>query len=246
MALKMYICSVNTNNKRKKKMKKTKISAYMLSAALLLTSCGTMNNTAKGTAIGGGGGAAVGAILGGLIGNGKGALIGAAIGGAVGAGTGAVIGRKMDKKAEAAAQIEGAEVEKIQDSNGLDAVKVTFDSGILFGFNSSALSNDSKNSLKELAGILSEDKTTDVAIVGHTDKVGTYDANIKVSNQRAKSVETYLKQCGVPNSQFKMVEGVAYDQYDESKTAAENRRVEIFMYASEKMIEEAEAEAAQE
>ena len=225
-------------------MKKMKITAIMLSAALLFGSCGTMNNTAKGTAIGGGGGAAAGAIIGGLIGNGKGALIGAAIGGAVGAGTGAIIGRKMDKKAEAAAKIEGAEVEKIQDNNGLDAVKVTFDSGILFGFNSSALSNDSKKSLKELAGILSEDKTTDIAIVGHTDKTGSYDANVKVSNQRAKSVESYLKQCGVPNAQFKTVEGVAYDQYDESKSAAENRRVEIFMYASEKMIEQANAEAA--
>jgi hypothetical protein len=50
----------------------------------------------------------------------------------------------------------------------------------------------------------------------------------------------------VPNSQFKSVEGVAYDQYDESKTAAENRRVEVFMYASEKMIQEAQAEAARQ
>ena len=225
-------------------MKKTKITAILLSAALVFGSCGTMNNTAKGTAIGGGGGAAVGAVLGGLIGGGsKGALIGAAIGGA---GTGAIIGNKMDKKAAAAAQIEGAEVEKIQDSNGLDAVKVTFESGILFGFNSSALNNDSKNSLKELAGILAEDNTTDIAIIGHTDKVGTYDANVKVSNQRAQAVEKYLKQCGVPNSQFKSVEGVAYDQYDESKTAAENRRVEVFMYASEKMIQEAQAESARQ
>lgn len=228
-------------------MKKTKITAILLSAVLVFGGCGTTNNTVKGTAIGGGGGVAVGAILGGLIGGGsKGALIGAAIGGAVGAGTGAIIGRKMDKKAAAAAQIEGAEVEKVQDSNGLDAVKVTFASGILFGFNSSALSNDSKNSLKELAGILAEDRTTDIAVVGHTDKVGTQEANIKVSNQRAQAVEGYLKQCGVPNSQFKYVEGVGYDQYDESKSAAENRRVEIFMYASEKMIKEAEAEAAKQ
>ncbi|MBR1541159.1 MAG: OmpA family protein [Bacteroidaceae bacterium] len=226
-------------------MKKTKFTAILLSAALLLASCGTMNNTAKGTAIGGGGGAAVGAIIGGLIGKGNGALIGAAIGGAVGAGTGAVIGRKMDKKATAAAQIEGAEVEKVQDNNGLDAVKVSFDSGILFGFNSSALSDNSKKSLTELAGILTEDNTTDIAIVGHTDKVGTYDANIKVSNQRAESVEKFLKQCGVPSKQFKTVEGVGYDQYDETKTAAENRRVEIFMYASEQMIKDAEAEASQ-
>ncbi|MBQ8009151.1 MAG: OmpA family protein, partial [Bacteroidaceae bacterium] len=43
----------------------------------------------------------------------------------------------------------------------------------------------------------------------------------------------------------KTVEGVGYDQYDETKTAAENRRVEIFMYASEQMIKDAEAEASQ-
>ena len=45
-------------------MEKTKITAILLSAALVFGSCGTMNNTAKGTAIGGGGGAAVGAVLG--------------------------------------------------------------------------------------------------------------------------------------------------------------------------------------
>ena len=57
-------------------MKKTKITAILLSAALVFGSCGTMNNTAKGTAIGGGGGAAVGAVLGGLIGGGsKGQLL---------------------------------------------------------------------------------------------------------------------------------------------------------------------------
>ena len=50
----------------------------------------------------------------------------------------------------------------------------------------------------------------------------------------------------MPNSQFKTVEGVAYDQYDETKTAAENRRVEIYMYASEKMIQDAQAEAARQ
>jgi len=47
----------------------------------------------------------------------------------------------------------------------------------------------------------------------------------------------------VTNGQFKFVEGKAFDEYDESKTAAENRRVEIYMYASEAMIKAAEAEA---
>ena len=115
--------------------------AGLLCAGILLSSCGTMNNTTKGGVIGGGSGTAAGAIIGGLIGKGKGAAIGAAVGAAVGTGAGVLIGRKMDKKAEAAAQIEGAEVEKVTDTNGLTAVKVSFASGILFDFNSSALSN---------------------------------------------------------------------------------------------------------
>lgn len=223
-------------------MKKMKVTALLLSSAILLGSCGTMNNTAKGGVIGGGGGAAAGAIIGGLIGKGKGAAIGAAVGAAVGTGTGVIIGRKMDKKAAEAAKIEGAQVEKVTDTNGLDAVKVTFDSGILFGFNSSALTNTSKASLRELAQILKDDPTTDIAIVGHTDKVGTYEANMKVSKDRAYAVENYLQSCGVSPSQFKKVEGVGYNQYDDSMSATQNRRVDVYMYASAQMIKNAEAE----
>ena len=52
-------------------MKKMRITALLLSCAIMLGSCGTMNNTAKGGVIGGGSGAAAGAIIGGLIGKGK-------------------------------------------------------------------------------------------------------------------------------------------------------------------------------
>ena len=223
-------------------MKQMKTTALILSGALLFASCGTMNNTTKGGIIGGGSGAAAGAIIGGLIGKGKGAAFGAAVGAAVGTGTGVIIGKKMDKKAEEAAKIEGAQVEKVTDTNGLTAVKVSFESGILFGFNSSALSNTSKASLRELAQILKDDTTTDIAIIGHTDKVGTYEANIKVSKDRAYAVENYLQDCGVSPAQFKQVTGVGYDQYDESLSAEQNRRVEVYMYASEQMIKEAEAQ----
>lgn len=218
-----------------------KITALLLCGVLMLSGCGTMNNTAKGGVIGGGSGAAAGAIIGGLIGKGKGAAIGAAVGAAVGTGTGVVIGRKMDKKAAEAAKIEGAQVEQVTDVNGLPAVKVSFAAGILFGFNSSALSNEAKASLRELAQILKEDPTTDVAIIGHTDKVGTYEANMKVSKSRAYSVENYLQDCGVSPSQFKKVEGVGYTEYDDSMSAEQNRRVEVYMYASEQMIKNAEA-----
>jgi outer membrane protein OmpA-like peptidoglycan-associated protein len=146
------------------------------------------------------------------------------------------------KKAAEAAAIANAKVEQITDINGLPAVKVSFESGILFGFNSSVLGDQAKASLSELANILKNDTTTDIAIIGHTDKVGTYEANVKVSKNRAGSVENYLESCGVNPAQFKLVDGVAYDQYDESKSADENRRVEVYMYASEEMIKQAEME----
>ena len=84
--------------------------------------------------------------------------------------------------------------------------------------------------MAEFANILKEDPTVDVAIIGHTDKVGSYEANQKVSANRAYAVENYLQ-----------VEGVGYSQYNESETPEQNRRVEIFMYASEQMIKNAEA-----
>ena len=223
-------------------MSKFKLTALLMSVAILFASCSTMEtNTGKGGAIGAGSGAALGAIIGGIAGKGKGAIIGAAVGTAVGGGAGALIGKNMDKKAARAAEIEGAQVQKVQDTNGLAAVKVTFESGILFGFNSSTLSEASKRSLQEFARILVEDPTTDVTIIGKTDKVGTYDANITVSNRRAQAVKNYLQMCGVNAYQFKNVEGIGYNQYDDALLPEQNRAVDVYMYASEQMIRNAEA-----
>lgn len=222
-------------------MNRMKFTIFFLVAALLFSSCGTMNNTGKGSLIGAGSGAALGAALGGIFGKGKGAAIGAAVGTAVGAGAGAAIGHRMDKKAAEAAQIEGAEVEKVTDSNGLAAVKVTFSNGILFDFNSSTLSSKSKTALAEFANVLKDDPTIDIAVFGHTDKVGTLEANQKVSTNRAYAVQQYLQSCGVSPSQFKEVKGLGYSEYNEDETPEQNRRVEVYMYASEQMIKEAEA-----
>ena len=220
-------------------MKKMKFMALLMSGALILGSCG-MSNTAKGGLIGAGGGAALGALVGKIAGkDGKSAAIGAAIGTAVGTGAGVLIGRKMDKAKAAAEAIEAAQVESVTDANGLQAVKVTFDSGILFDFNSSTLKSDAKNSLTEFSTVLKSNNNVDVAICGHTDKTGTLEANKKVSLQRAQSVQNYLKNQGVSADQMVTVEGKDYPEYDETKSAAENRRVEIYLYASKEMIEAA-------
>lgn len=226
-------------------MKATKIavSTICLAAAILLTGCG-INKTGKGALIGTGAGAALGAGIGALFGGEKGAAIGAGVGAGVGAGTGAIIGRKMDKQAEELAKIENAKVETTEDVNGLTAIKVTFDGGILFPFNSSQLSTDSRVSLQHFANSLKENPDTDITILGHTDNVGTRAANEKVSLNRAQSVETYLESLGIPVGRFHQVSGMAYDQpvatNDTEQGRALNRRVEIFITANEKMITEAQ------
>ena len=204
-----------------------------------------MSNTAKGTMIGAGGGAALGAIHGKIAGN---TAVGAAIGGAVGAGTGAIIGKKMDKAKKEAEAVKNAQVETITDANGLEAVKVTFDSGILFATNKADLKSESKSSLQQFATVLKDNSDCDIAIFGHTDNTGTDAINNPLSKKRAQSVSSYLKTQGVASSQIKTVDGQGSTNPVADNSTAEgrkqNRRVEVYMYASEKMIKEANAEAA--
>ena len=63
--------------------------------------------------------------------------------------------------------------------------------------------------------------------------------NQRVSLQRAQSVQNFLKGQGVAADQMVTVEGKDYQEYDDTKSAAENRRVEIYLYASKEMIEAA-------
>ncbi len=223
-----------------------KILTAIVCAALVLSGCGNMNNLAKGSAIGGGGGAALGAGVGALIGkDGKGAAIGAAIGTAVGAGVGALIGNKMDKKAEElAAQLEDANVEIVTDANDLKAIKVTFDSGILFPTNGTTLNAESKTSLSKFSKDMADMPDTDLTILGHTDNTGTSEVNERISLQRAQSVAAYLQSLGMGKERM-TVEGRSFTEPVADNATAEgrkqNRRVEVFITANEAMIQQAEA-----
>jgi len=231
-------------------MKSLKTIAITLCAALVV-SCG-MSNTGKGALIGAGGGAALGAIVGALAGN---TAIGAAVGGAVGAGAGAIIGKKMDKAKKEAEAIQNAQVEEVTDANGLEAVKMTFDSGILFATGKSSLTSASKTSLQQLATVLKNNGDCDVAIQGYTDNQGWKNStpeqsaqkNVSLSLDRATAVSSYLQALSVPASQIKSVDGFgqANPVADNSTKAgqAQNRRVEVYMYASQKMIRDAEQQA---
>ena len=235
-------------------MRKTSCMALVLSASLVLSSCSSMSNATKGGLIGGAAGTAVGTLIGKIAGNNKGAVIGAVAGAAVGTTAGVLIGKKMDKAAAAAAAIDGAEVEQVTDNNGLQAVKVTFDSGILFASGNSTLNSTAKSSLSKFANnVLNQNSNMDVAIYGYTDNTGwknctteqSTQKNLNLSQERAQSVSSYLLGCGVASSQIKTVEGLGESNPVASNDTAagkeQNRRVEVYLYASSEMIQQAEA-----
>jgi len=225
-----------------------KLVSFFLCASMVVVipGCSTMSKLAEGTLVGSGVGATVGAAAGAIAGkDGKSTAIGAAIGTAVGAGVGALIGKKMDKKAAELAAIEAAQVETVEDANGLEAIKVTFDSGILFALNKADLNATSKESLKDFANKMADLPDTDITIYGHTDNTGSAAVNERLSLQRAKSVEKYLNACGISSTRMTS-EGKSYTMPVASNETAEgraqNRRVEIYITANKAMIEAAEKE----
>ena len=235
-------------------MKQMKIIALLLGFCVCLASCNSWNNmskTGQGAIIGTGGGAALGTAIGAIAGN---TALGAVIGAAVGAGTGAIIGKKMDKTRKEAEAIKNAQVETVKDANNLDAVKVTFNSGILFDTGKSTLSSTAKNSLAELATVMKNNADCDIAIQGYTDNQGWKKSSAEQSAQknqalsldRASSVSSYLQSLSVPATRIKSVQGfgeanpVADNSTEAGRT--QNRRVEVYLYASEAMIKSAQAQ----
>ena len=214
------------------------VATILLSGALILSSCGASNKV-KGAGIGTGAGAGVGAGVGAVIGGGKGAAWGAGIGAVLGGTAGAIIGNKMDKQKAELEAIEGAQVETVNEG---EAIKVTFESGILYATNSSTLNAASRSSLDRFATSLQNNPDTDVSIYGHTDSTGSDAINNPLSQRRAESVYNYLLSKGVSGSRMES-EGYGSSQpISDNNTAAgrsQNRRVEVYILPNAKMIQDA-------
>ncbi|HEV8539059.1 MAG TPA: OmpA family protein [Bacteroidota bacterium] len=202
----------------------------LLTLAILLMGCGA-SKTVKGGAIGAGAGAIIGGLIGKAAGNtAAGAIIGAAIGGTAGA----LIGHKMDMQAEEIKKdIAGAKVERIG-----EGIKITFDSGILFKTNSSDLQPVAQENIRKLAGILNKYPDTNILVEGHTDSTGSAEYNQKLSERRSEAVANFAKGQGVDNSRFTSVgygEAQPVASNSSSDGRQQNRRVEIAIFANDKM-----------
>ena len=225
------------------KLNSKAVVALLLAASLTtsdaLMSCKSVKKNTNRTQRGAGIGAGAGAIAGGVIGRKSGnTVLGAILGAAVGGAAGAVIGRKMDKQAEDLKRdLPNATVERVG-----EGIKITFNSDILFDVGKADLQEATKRQLAEFAQTLEKYPDTDLIIEGHADATGPDDLNLRLSNQRADAVASYLKTVGVKGGR------IDEKGYGESQPVADNtteagrsknRRVDIAVFANEKMKKDA-------
>jgi outer membrane protein OmpA-like peptidoglycan-associated protein len=125
-------------------------------------------------------------------------------------------------------------VETHRTANGM--VMILPDSTFRFAFDSAELTQKNRELLSRIAGILLVSKGYGLAVYGYTDDVGTTEYNQALSERRARAVDQYLVQSGVPagivtmkgfGKTSPMAMGNAAD------ARARNRRVEIAVTDSE-------------
>lgn len=204
-----------------------------------LTACANMGMTPQGqtsaqhTAVGVGAGAAVGAGLGALIGDSsKAALIGAGIGSVVGGVVGYNWGAiKKDVEKSGASNL-GVDVVEMPDGT----LKVNIPSNVSFDTNQSQLKPALLPVLDSVARALVAHPELRAKANGYTDSTGTDAINLPLSQRRAQAVTQYLASQGVAASRL-TAEGLgAANPIGDNATAqgrAMNRRVELFLYATQ-------------
>ncbi len=204
----------------------------LIASVLILSSCSSWSNAAKGAVIGTGGGAAVGAVIGKTLGN----TAAGAIGGAVVGGTiGAIIGNNMDRKArEMEEEMDGVTIQRVE-----EGIAVSFDSGLLFNYDSSTLRPEAQLNLGKLSKILSRDEDTILLIVGHTDSSGDENYNMSLSERRAQSAANFMINEGLVRERVQTRGRGELEPIGDNLTQAgrqENRRVEVAIYASPEYV----------
>src|SRR6267142_3981640 len=169
--------------KNNRGLKEVCMRAFFASALLVvaLAACATPGER---TAIGAGGGAAVGAGVGALAGGWEGAAIGALVGGVAGG----AIGNYLDKQAQELKTVADAQ----RTENG---ILVNLKSSLLFSSDSAVLK---PAAVEQLAQLLVRDPEDRIVIQGHTDSTGSAAHDEELSLRRAEAVRDVLRwrPCG--------------------------------------------------
>lgn len=217
------------------KIRIIKESIVFLLMTVLITSC-QLSSAVKGGGIGAAAGGAIGGLIGHKAGN---TAVGVLVGAAVGGTSGALIGRKMDKqKEELQNDLQGATIQRVG-----EGILITFNDGLQFDVNSYKIRPSSMSNLQKLSETLNKYNDTDILIEGHTDNTGSDDYNQGLSEKRAASAQKQLINSGVNPSRLSAIGyGEAQPLEDNETNAGQqaNRRVEVVIYANNKMKRMAE------
>ncbi|MCA9563528.1 MAG: OmpA family protein [Myxococcales bacterium] len=113
-----------------------------------------------------------------------------------------------------------------------DRIEIT--QQINFAYDSAEILADSYPVLNEVAGIILSNPAMRIRIEGHTDSAGRARYNLRLSDERAASVRTYLTERGIEAFRLESVgygEERPIDTNDTAEGRANNRRVEFHIVA---------------
>jgi outer membrane protein OmpA-like peptidoglycan-associated protein len=199
----------------------------VVSLALSLVACSAPQTKREtGTYVGAGVGAAAGALAGHAISKNHGGVWwGAAAGAVLGGIAGNMIGAYMDGlESEMRAATAGSEasIARVQQAE-TDILTTTIKSDVFFDTGSATLKPGAYPEVNRIADVLNKYPQTMVRIEGHTDDVGSDEANMRLSLARADAVKTVFVQRGVNPARIQTL-GLGESQ-PISSNRAQNRRV---------------------
>lgn len=210
--------------------------AVALAGALALpaTGCESLpgTKTQQGAVIGGVAGAAAGRAVGGH----DNAAAGIIVGGLAGAVAGGLLGRYLDNQAQELDAIPDAQVEQ-----QADRLLVTFSGDFLFASGSSSLSAGAQQRLAQVADTLKRYPETEVIVKGYTDSQGGESFNLRLSEDRANNVRTYLIGLGVAGYRVTALgfgEQFPVAPSDTEAGRLQNRRVELELIPQQDQLRE--------
>ncbi|WP_298170895.1 OmpA family protein [Novosphingobium sp.] len=212
------------------KIRRVLVSSLCAVSLVSLSACVTDPNTGQQkvsrTAIGAGGGALAGLLLGGLIGGGTGRIIGAGIGGVAGAAVGYTYDKQIKQLRE---QTAGTGVD-VSPVDGGKAILVNLPNGVTFDTDSTVIKPGFRDTLDKVAQSLVQYPDSLIDVTGHTDSTGSDAYNQRLSENRARAVADYLASRGVSAPRIRSQglgesQPIASNATEEGRSA--NRRVEI-------------------
>ncbi|WP_234026320.1 OmpA family protein [Qipengyuania thermophila] len=201
-------------------------SASLLTLSACVTDPNTGEQRISRTVLGGAGGAAAGGLLGQVIGGRTGRIIGAVGGGAVGT----VVGYRLDQQIRELREQTAGQGIDVTETDGGQAILVNLPDGVTFATGSATISPQFQQILDRVAANLVQYPNSLIDVYGHTDTVGSAQANQRLSEQRASAVARHLISRGVNSARIRS-QGFGETQLrvQTGDNVAEplNRRVEI-------------------